>query len=310
MQESRNKKRLTLLTTLTVLTVVLFWWLQPENTLKVEEDIFRVRDLNAISKVELATDTGEIVLAFNGARWRVNQKYDADGNMIRVLFATLQQAKPKRPIAKLRKDSIYDHLVERGVRVSLFEGEEMSKVFIAGGNSGKTQAFFADPESGEVYVMTIPGYRVYVSGIFELPENAWKDKLVFGFNWRNFKSLEVDFPQDPSGNFRVSMVRDHFGIEGLAETDTARLNTFLDDVSLLYADEYLSEPRLMDSLTRIKPRLHLTIADIGDRTYELRLFDSRDSDAFSGIIGKDQLAIFDRNKIQALLKPKSFFRKK
>jgi hypothetical protein len=310
MHESKNKKRFILLTALTVVTLLAFWWLQPENRLEVEEDIFHVQDLSAISRVELVADTSRISLAFNGARWRINQKSDADGNMIRVLFATLQQAKAKRPVANERKDSIYNHLADTGVKVSLYEGEALRMEFLAGGNSAKTQAFFGDPESKEVYVMMIPGYRVYVSGIFEVPENAWKDKLVFGFNWRNFRSLEASFPWDRSENFRVSMTRDHFGIEGLAEADTAKLNTFLDDVSLLTADEYITEPGLIDSLLRITPVLHLKIADVGNRTYELRLFDSSESGSFPGIIGNDQVAIFEGKKIQALLKPKSFFKKK
>jgi hypothetical protein len=310
MHESKNKKRFILLATLTVVTLLLFWWMQPENRLEVEENIFQAPDLSVISKVQLATDTSNVSLAFNGARWRVNQKYDADGDMIRVLFATLQQAKPKRPVANMRNDSIYEHLANRGVKVSLFEGEELREEFLAGGNPAKTQAFFADPQSREVYVMAIPGYRVYVSGIFELSENAWKDKLVFGFNWRNFKSLAVNLSDDPSENFRVSMAGDYFGIEGLPEADTAKLNTFLDDVSLLTVDEYLAEPWLMDSLSHAKPRLHLKIADVGNRTYELRLFNSSVSDRIFGIIGQDQLAVFDRKKIQALLRPKSFFKKK
>src|SRR5688572_19256799 len=123
MHESKNKKRFILLATLTVLTLLVFWWIQPENRLEVEEDIFQAPDLSVISKVALVTDTSNVSLAFNGARWRINQKYDADGDMIRVLFATLQQAKPKRPVANMRNDSIYDHLVNRGVKVSLFEGE-------------------------------------------------------------------------------------------------------------------------------------------------------------------------------------------
>ncbi len=43
--------------------------------------------------------------------------------------------------------------------------------------------------------MNIPGYRVYVSGIFELDESGWREKRVFAFNWQNFQKLDAHFPK-------------------------------------------------------------------------------------------------------------------
>lgn len=310
MQEKKNKKRFVLLVVLTFAALVVFWWIQPENRLDINRDVFQVEDLTSISKVELASDTGKVTLGFDGNGWRVNDQYSADGDMVRVLFATLQQARPKRAVADLRRDSIYQHLEESGVMVSLYEGDELKKQFLAGGNPARTQAFFADPDSGEVYVMNIPGYRVYVSGIFELRESGWRDKFVFGFNWRNFKGLEVEYPKSPSDNFRVSGDRRSFGIEGLPQADTARLNTFLDEVSLLTVDEYLSEPQLSDSLRNATPVMEIRVTDIGNRVYRLQLYDPGPGADFLGMIQDAQAARFDHRKIASLLKPKSFFTKK
>ena len=310
MQELKNKRRFILLAVLTTATLFAFWWIQPENRLDVDTDIFHVADLNVISKVEMVSDTGTVTISYNGSRWRVNERYDADDNMVSVLFATLQQARPRREVAGIRKDSIFRELSASGVTVSLFEGAELRKRFIAGGNPSKTQALFADPDTGKVYVVTIPGYRVYVSGILELDERSWRNKFVFGFNWRNFKSLEATFPKKPSENFTVAMDRNHFGIQGLPEADTAKLNTFLDDVSLLTVDEFISEPGLRDSLRNVTPEMSMLIRDIGNRTYRLQLFNSNETTLVSGILQDSQPVIFDRRKIQRLLKPKSFFNKK
>lgn len=310
MHEGKNKRGFILLAVLTLATLIAFWLLQPENRLDVDRDIFQVGDLGAISKVELISDTSAVSLSFNGSGWRVNEKYDADGSMIRVLFATLQQAIPKRPVTSLGRDSIYNHLTNKGVKVSLYERSDLRKEFFAGGNAAKTQAYFADPLSKEVYVMAIPGYRVYVSGIFELGESGWRDKFVFGFNWRNFKSLEAEFLRNPAKNFRITMEQEILAIDGLPEADTAKLNTFLDDVSLLTVDEYLSEPRLGDSLLNLRPDFQLTVTDIASRTYRLRLYNDPVSETVLGIVQEDQPARLDRNKIQRLLKPGSFFRRK
>lgn len=309
MQETRNKRQLILLVVLVVATLLVFWWVQPENRIEIDQQVFQVPDLKSISKVELLTDTSSVVLSFNGSRWEVNGS-DADGNMINVLFATLQQARPRRMVARVNRDSIFRQLEKSGVQVRLYEGNSLRKTFIAGGNAAKTQAFFADPASGDVYVMTIPGYRVYVSGIFELGESGWWNKLVFDFNWANFRSLKADFPKNPSDNFIVSGTRGGFGVEGLVQTDTAKLNTFLDEVSLLTVDQYLSEPKLEDSLRQATPSMRIRVTDIGNRSYALDLFVPEPPRRVSGVIGDARVAIFGRRKIRTLLRPKSYFIKK
>jgi hypothetical protein len=310
MQERKNKLRFLLLAALTVATLLLLWWVQPENRLDVDQNIFQVADLTTISQVKLEGDSSVVALSYDGGRWRVNDLYNADRNMISVLFATLQQVRPKRAVGIAQQDSIFRNLTRSGVKVSLYEGSELRKEFWAGGNRAKTQAFFGDPATQHVYVVTIPGYRVYAAGILELKESGWRDKFVFEFNWRNFKSLEADFPDKPSENFKVSKGKDFFGIEGLPEADTARLNTFLDDLSLLRVEEYITEPRLTDSLQEINPRVEFTVMDIGNRAYRLRLYSTGSSRQSPGLIQESQLALFESRKIQSLLKSRSFFRKK
>ena len=310
MQEQKNKMLLILLAVLTLVTLLVFWWIQPENRLDIDYDAFAVEDLTRIDRVGLESDSGRVLLVFDGGSWRLNDQYRADTDMVRVLFATLRQARPKRTVADIHQDSLFQRLEESGVKVSLYEGEQLREQFYAGGNASRTQAFFADPESGEVYVMTIPGYRVYVSGIFELRQNGWRDKFVFGFNWRNFKSLEARFPNNPAQNFAVSMDRDFFGISGLPEADTARLNTFLDEVSLLTVDAYIDEPGLTDSLKKETPVMEITVSDIGNRTHELQLFDQGSRKDVLGLLHGSEAVLFDERKIRRLLRPKSFFIKK
>ena len=309
MLKRKIKLRFALLALLTLATLLVFWWIQPENRL-VDQNIFRLQDLNKVNRLELKSDSADVTLSYSGSKWRVNDRYDADGNMIRVLFATLQQAQPRRAAPQRMQDSLFNYLSTSGTTVSLFEGDELKKKFLAGGNATKTQSFFADQESKRVYVMNIPGYRVYVSGILQLNENAWRDKYVFPFNWENFRSLEAIFPGRPAENFTVSMSRDFFGIDGMAEADTSKLNSFLDDVSLLTVEEYLGEPGLSEGLQQQQPRIEIRVSDVANRTYRLRLFEYGPQKEVFGLIQESQVALFSQRKFQALLKPKSFFRKK
>jgi hypothetical protein len=156
--------------------------------------------------------------------------------------------------------------------------------------------------------MVIPGYRVYVSNILDMSENQWRDKYAFGFNWRNFKGLGVSFPEKPVENFTVSLHGNAFGVNELAATDTAKLNTFLDNISLLTVAEYLEPGPVTDSLKQSLPVIVITITDVRDRAYELKLFGERKGEV-AGLLQGDQGVLFDRQRVRPVVRPKSFFKK-
>ncbi len=162
----------------------------------------------------------------------MNEQWYADRDMIEVLFATLQQAVPQRPVPSLQRDSVFHELAKTGTKISLYNKDSRTFEFLAGGNLAKSQAYFGKTEDQQVFVMNIPGYRVYVSGIFELDESGWREKRVFAFNWQNFQKLEAHFPKNPGQDFSMVMEDLQIKVPGIAVSDTARVNDFLDAVSV------------------------------------------------------------------------------
>lgn len=306
MQEKKNKRLLVLLVVLLAATAVTFWYGKRDNTFEVDETLFKKADLREVNEVVLQSPAGKVDLKYMGSAWKVNEQYNADRNMIEVLFATLGQAKPKRPVAQSQQDSLSKVIEKSGVKVSLISGGKTVEEFFAGGNEAKTQAYFKSVGAGSPYVMSIPGYRVYVSGIFELTEKGWRDKYIFGFNWRNFKNLATSFPNQPADDFLVEMDDNFFGIKGV-QTDTAKMNNFLDAVSLLTVDEYIDPTPALDSLSKKDPLMILTITDIADKKYILKIF-SGSSQQFFGQI-KSDWSVLHENKIKAILHPKRYFLK-
>ncbi len=310
MLEKKNKQQFILLLALVSATIAFYWSGNGGENFAVDKAIFKNFDLTGITEISLESNNSNVMLTYDGSRWRVNDHFPADAAMIDVLFATLQQAEPKRPLASSMQDSVATSLQRNGVKVSLFTAGELQKTFVAGGNEGKNQAFFLDTEGGEVYVMTIPGYRVYVSGIFELAENGWRDKYVFGFNWRNFHSLDVRFPQRPSDNFVVEMDNNYFSVQGLNQVDTTKLNDFLDNVSLLTVQDYVVSNDRLDSLAKVDPVVILLVKDIAQREYRLQLYPPSDkSRQYTGLIDGSQWALFQEGMAANLIRPRTFFGK-
>jgi hypothetical protein len=311
MQEKKNIRLLVLLVLLITATVIVSWMnIQPETT--VNKNIFKVQDIKAIDRITLESANGKVELEFNGARWKINDKYEADRNLVDVLFATIQQAEPKRPVASSMKDSITNLLIKQGIKVSLFSKDQPHEIFYAGGNQKKTQAFFKREGDDMPYVMIIPGYRVYTSGIFELAENDWRDKRIFSFNWRNFKNLTATFPSESDQNFKVTFIDNYFGVEGITPVDTAKLNSYLDAVSLLTADSFIGRNsfKAYDSLLNSEPEVIIEVTDVADRRYQLFLYRSKEKQTMTGKVENDQLAVFNRKKLSEIFRKKDYFIKR
>lgn len=307
MQKKKNIRLALCLVLLMLATAGVYWYGSRPAAAQADPSLFRVEDVKTIDHVVLESPAGKVELTYADPRWTVNGAYPADRNMVDVLMATLLQAVPKRPLTGAAADSISQAMVQQGVKVTLNAGGKTLKTFYAAGTPAKTTAYFMLPQD-KPYIMAIPGYRVYVSGIFELDAGGWRDKYVFGFNWRNFKALEATFPAHPEGNFKVVMDKKYFGIPGIAKVDTARLNTFLDQVSLLTVNRYDADTVLADSLVKTQPEAMLTVTDIANRTYALKLYRPVSTqEMVAGLVGEGQPAWFSRRQIAELIRPRSFF---
>jgi hypothetical protein len=307
MQEKRNKLLTGSLIVLLIVIVAMAFLTREKQTFSVPQNLYNDVDLNKVDQITLEGPSGTTRLHFEGYRWKVNDTIDADRGLVEVLFATLQQAAPKRAVAGSLQDSVEGQLRNHGVKVSLFAGSARLKSFYAGGNEQKTQAIFLPESGGEPHLITIPGYRVYVSGIFEMPPLAWREKLVFNFNWQNFSRLEARY-KNPAGNFDILMKQNQVYIPGLAEADTAKLNTYLDQISLFTVEEYIQSNRITDSLAASPPMLDLEISDVANRRYQLSVFATPTQ--FYGRIDDRNWAILNEKRIIPLLRPKEFFIKR
>ena len=311
MQEKKNK-RLIISFTILLVSIAGFWFFSSKqtNSVLVEPTLFKPEDATKIDHVTLVSANGKISLDLNGAHWTVNNKYDADRQLIKLLFATLDKAEPKRPVSNNQLDSVNAWLSKTGVEVKLYEGENIIASFRAGGNSQKTEAYFQKSAGLIPYVMSIPGYRLYVSYILELDENGWRDKRIFNFNWRNFKSLQMIVPSDPTQNFEVSFKDQFFGINGITSVDTTKLNDYLDAVSLLTAEQFIMPgfSKVYDSLLNTKPAFRLEVTDISAKTFSLDLFVPIKNDPnLVGRLDDNQSILFNRTNILPIAVKKAFF---
>jgi hypothetical protein len=306
-QERKNKRSLLVFFTLLIVTIGTFFLVRESNKPSVDKNVFRNVDLEAVNHVQILNSSDTVELQFQNSRWTLNQQLPADRKLVTLLFATLKQTEPKREINAEVADSVTKYFNAGSIHVTLYTDDKAAQRFVVAGNPNKTQTFFKDPTSGKIYLMSIPGYRVYVGGIFEMDSQAWRDKFVLGsFNWRNFAKLDASFPAKPGENFTARV--DGPGVltvEGV-KTDTAKLNAFLYDLSVLTVEEYISSNKIRDSLLQAKPFMTMIISDIGNRQEMIKVF-REDKNRVLGLIMDNEAVVFDPQKIRSLIRPKSFF---
>lgn len=309
MQEKRNKQ-LALSLIAMILVIVAFWFFAfRESKIEVDESALVVDNLANVDRVEMESQRGRIVLRYDGAKWMVNDQYPADRRSIQVLFGTIENVRPRRPVSEKKRDEVRQQLQSSGTTVRFFVKDALVKSYVVGGIPQKPEAWFQVGDADAV-IVNIPGYRVYAAGVFEQTVNDWRDKRVFSMNWRNFKSLKTTFTKDPRETFTISGKGNLFSVEGLEPVDTAKVNTYLDDVSLLVGDGFYTQgqrPRI-DSLLAGPTSFDVVITDIGNRNFTLEVFPPlrNERNVFGRVNG--EFMVFPRNEMVRIAKKKSWFR--
>ena len=309
MQRDTNIYSAITLSLLIVSSGGLFFLTLKEAKPEIDHSLFKIDQSEKIDQVTLASPKGKVNLKYDGNRWRVNEKWEADPKMITLLFATLQQAVPKRPVATSMNDSVTHWLSKQGTKISFIENGVPKMNFLAGGNAIKTETWFLKDGDLHPYVMNIPGYRVYVAGVLELDENGWRSKRIFDFRWRNFKSMTSTYLKEPKQSFEIELKDHYFGIKDLTAVDTTRINDYLDAVSLLFASKFISpgQPQI-DSLVATKPAVRIEIKDITSHVYILELFTpwKGDNEVY-GRLADGQIVALEKNKIAEIVRRKDYF---
>jgi hypothetical protein len=308
MQRQKNIWLLLSLAVMIVLIVGLFIFNISQYNSSINKGIFQIEDLEKVDRVVLQSGKEKIDLNFNGTAWMVNGVHEADRQMIKVLFAALKQIEAKRAVASSVQDSVKKEIRTNGIKVSCYEGETRVQEFWSKGNAQNSETYF-QLSDGVPYLVTIPGYRVYVASVFEVPTSDWRDKTVFNLNWQNIKSVAVKFPKNEKQNFTASFQNKIFSIENIKETDTTKLASFMDALIQLRADRILTaeQSHQYDSLLATNPLEEITVQDIANRNYELKIFPLQKGKSPVIVVRNEDILELNPMALQGIYKTKDSF---
>lgn len=308
MQRRKNIRLIIVLAVLIAVTIITYFIQGNDSSGSIDKTLFVYENTNAVDQVTIESQGATVDLSFENNQWTVNEKYKADPQRISVLFAILKQVSVRRKIAKSQEEQITERFANQGITVSLFEQGNQVKQFQVLGEEEKGLSYMANAISDEKYLVEIPGYKSYLAGLFQLDANGWRNPLVFDINWANLVSVEAEYEAKEASNFIIEFDNRDYGINGL-ETDSLKLTDYLDDVSLLYVNDYLSADELKGYEEIIdKPKAQITIKDVGRNTYSMTIFDKVKSGDYLVLVDSLDYALMQEGLINRVTKPKQYFR--
>lgn len=307
---NKNKKLLVILAVQAIVVLILVFTNGSSARLDFETDIFTMADTANISKVELTHEGGMVTLSKINNSWYVDDQEVADRSLMLFLKSILKRVEVKRPISQKDKDRVIASLKSEGAKVVIYQGSDAILTFYAGGNDGKSKSYFATEE--QPYIVNVPGYQDYLSGIFKLKAHQWKDRLIASSSWRSISEIVVDAKED--GGFRLHFTGQDLTVEGVTPLDSNNMMSYVSQFSAFMINEFVLSGQFerYDSLVNTDPMATLTLTDIdAGKNLKLKIFPRFPDEGYHLITDqKGRMMMVDMRRVSGLVPPRQFFEKR
>jgi len=275
------------------------------------KDRFIVQDTSKIQGILIEKPDKKIKVERRGNAWLLNDTFKTDPALIKIFNAVMSQVQVARPVSAMNFEEVKADLLRSGQKVTV-TSDSKKIAFYSGGNTNKTQAYFADENLQEIYLVQIPGYNHYLSGIFELSLNQWRDRLLFESSWRSIQSLNIDYLEGQKENLDIRFEIKFMKVKDVIQLDTTKLMTYLSQFERFQVNDYLDPGQFptYDSLLQTDPMVVLELRDIDkSKNRSLRIFNKiNDQRFFLFADEENQMIVIDEKRVDNLLKIPDFFK--
>ncbi len=220
----KNKKiSIIVILAMALIAVLLLFFKGKNSTMNKYETEFAVEDTATISKVFLANKTGQSVklVKQKDGTWQLNDKYIATIENVRLLLGTVKGIRVDMPIAKAAHNNIVKRMSTASTKVEIYQNvyfidfwgmkffpyEKCTRTYYVGDptmdNSGN---FMMMEDAKKIYIVSLPGFRGFVSPRYSFIESDWRDHTVFKTKLSQIKEVKYEFPHFEKESFKIVSV--------------------------------------------------------------------------------------------------------
>lgn len=285
---------------LVAISIALGFWDGNGNEPTVDTGLFVIENIDQVDRIKI--QNGDELIdcqAFSGG-FMINDQFPMNQNLLTVLAAVFQQIRVERPLSGQEQQEEKARLMNSGSHVEVYDGEQLLLSFWAGGDSLKQNSYFAT-EEGDVYLVNLPGYASYLSGLFELPLSQWRSRTIFHNTWRSLESFSYQDFTRPQNDFLIKYQDPFFTVSGQQHLDSNKVMHYIQDLVSLNASA------LVDTTHQGIPWLELSTVDIDPRKSQtLTIYGSQSQPTVLGKSG-DQYFTFPVSSLEPLMRDSEYF---
>jgi hypothetical protein len=167
-------------------------------------------------------------------------------------------------------------------KIKLFPHEKRTRTYYVGDVTRDNSGTFMLMEGAEdPYIVTIPGFRGFVSTRYSAMESDWRSHAVFSSRVPEINSVSIVFNETPAKSFRVTNLDNHlFKLESLLDGrnieqfDTTRVVRFLATFRSLNYETLLDDmsESKRDSILESVPTNEIILTDRFGKSHTLKLW--------------------------------------
>lgn len=187
--------------------VIYFIFNTGDKTLGSDLKNFTVEDTAAIDKIFIADkqDHKTLLERKGPASWMVDGKFPVRQDGVKMILETLNKMVVRNPVAKSMEQKVLKDLsgpVQK--KVEIYQHGELTKVIYMAGETPDKLATYMLLEGAETpYEVHIPGHRGFLQTRFISDGRMWRDPIIFRYDYRDMRSVEVKYPAVPQDGFTV-----------------------------------------------------------------------------------------------------------
>lgn len=272
----KKKISIVVIIALSIIAVLLLLFKGKNSTMDKYETSFAIDDTSTVSKVFIANKMGQSVkiVRQKEGTWQLNDKYEATIDNVRLLLGTMKNIRVYSPIPKAAHNNMVKRMATASVKVEIYQNvyfidfwgmklfpyEKCTRTYYMGDptmdNSGN---FMMMEDAKRIYIVSLPGFRGFISPRYSFIESDWRDHTVFKTKLSQIKEVKYEFPNYENESFKVvALGNRRFDLFRLSDNqkvpqyDTTKL---IDHLSLYRSLKYEAfvtdmEPVKKDSIIR------------------------------------------------------------
>jgi len=296
MNMSKNARIFVIVIILAIITLYLFFH-NSNSTLYKKYSDFAIQDTTNITKIFLADKNNNKTLMEKEkpGKWIINKKYDGNNDVISILLKTLSNISVRMPVPKTAHNNVISRMSAIAVKVEIyktayrinilgiikfFRYDKLVKVFYVGDNTKDNIGTYMLMEGSDLpFITYIPGFRGFLSTRFVPDENVWRSQVIFNYNFRDIKTVSIDFPDTPDSSFIIDKIghmqyKLYHSNKEIPVYDTIKLVKFLSSFNNIKYESLLNdmEKHKKDSIIHSKPYHILKLTDMNNKTTVIKTF--------------------------------------